>query len=137
MKQSPSKWNETIDTFLRLELKKTRQKTEQCTYVRFNKDRSEYIFLAVFVDDLVIAGTTQEAIVKFKKQITAKYECNDLGSMEVTRTVEGGLLQSLYVKDVLEKFEENLPAKGSILTALRLPQKTRLQKKGVTHMRFK
>ena len=35
--------------------------------------------------------------------------------MEVTRTVDGGLFisQSLYIKDVLEKFKEYLPAKGS------------------------
>ena len=45
------------------------------------------------VDDLVIDGTTQEAIMKFKQQITAKFECKDLGkldrilNMEVTRTV--------------------------------------------------
>ena len=75
----------------------------------------------MYVDDLVIAGTTQEAIMEFKQQITAKFECKDLGeldrilNMEVTRTVEGGLFlsQSLYVKDVLEKFKEYLPAKGS------------------------
>ena len=80
LKQSPREWNETLDNFLRLELKMTRLKTEQCIYVRFNEDRSEYIILAVYVDDLVIAGTTQEAIMKFKQQITAKFECKDLGS---------------------------------------------------------
>ena len=80
----------------------TRLKTEQCIYVRFNEDRSEYI----------IAGTTQKAIIKFKQQITAKLECKDLGELariliiEVTRTVEGSLFlsQSLCVKDVLEMF---------------------------------
>ena len=35
----------------------TRLRTEQCIYVRFNEDRSEYIILAVYVNDLVIAGT--------------------------------------------------------------------------------
>ena len=57
----------------------------------------------------------------FKQQITAKYECKDLGepdrilNMEVTGTVEGGLFlsQSLSVKNVLEKFKEYLPANGS------------------------
>ena len=91
----------------------TRLKTEQCIYVRFNEDRSEYILLAVYVDDLVIAGTIQEVIMKFKQQINAKFECKDLGELdrifiiEVTRTAEGGLFlsQSLYVKDKLEKFQ--------------------------------
>ena len=54
-----------------------RLKTEQCIYVRFYEDRSEYIILAVYVGDLVIAGTPLEAIMKFKQQITAKFECKD------------------------------------------------------------
>ena len=82
----------------------TRLKTEQCIYVRFNEDRSEYIILTVCVDDLVIAWTTQEAIMKLKQQLTSKFECKDLEELdrklnvEVTRTVEGGLFlsQSLY-----------------------------------------
>ena len=45
----------------------TRLKTEHIVYVRFIEERSEYIILAVYVDDLVIAGTTQEAIMKLKK----------------------------------------------------------------------
>ena len=60
----------------------SRLKTEQCIYVHFNEDRSEYIILAVLVDDLVIAGTNQEAIMKFKQQITAKIECKDLGELD-------------------------------------------------------
>ena len=80
----------------------------------FNGDRYEYIILAVYVDDLVIAGTTQEAIMKFKQQITTKFECKDLGEldriliMEVTRTVEGRL-SSTYLR------------RGPSLMALRLP----------------
>ena len=114
LKKSPREWDETLDKFLQEDLGMTRLKTEQCICVRFNGYRSEYIILAVCVDDLIIAGTTQEAIMKFKQQITAEFECKDLGeldrilNMEVPRTVEGGLFlsQSLYVKDVLEKFKK-------------------------------
>ena len=85
-------------------------------YVSIRIDQNINI-LAVYVDDLVIVGTTQEAIMKFKQQITAKFECKDLGeldkilNMKVTRTVGGGIFlsQSLYVKDVLEKFNQYLP----------------------------
>ena len=78
----------------------TQLKTEEC-------DRSEYVISAVYVDDLVIAGTNQEAIKAFKQRITTKYECKDVGgldrilNMEINRTVEGGLLLS-----VLENFKE-------------------------------
>ena len=54
LKQSPKEWNETLDNFLREDLRMTRLKTEQCIYVRFSEDWSEYIIQAVYVDDLVI-----------------------------------------------------------------------------------
>ena len=38
---SPREWKETLNMFLRVELKMTRLKTEQCIYVGFNEDRSE------------------------------------------------------------------------------------------------
>ena len=109
-------------------------KTEQCIYVRFNEDRSEFIILAVYVDDLIIAGTTQAAIMKVKQQITASFECKDLGELdrilnvEVTRSVEGGLFlsQSLYVKDVLEKFKQYLPAKGSKFNGAETPMDNKI-----------
>ena len=101
----------------------------------------------MYVDDLVIAGTTHEAIMKFKQQITAKFECKDLGeldrilNMEVTRTVEGDLFlsQSFYVKDVLEKFKQCLPAKGFKFNGAETPldNKIRLHKNGATQLRFK
>ena len=90
--------------------------------MKFNEDRSTYIILALYVDYPVIGDTTQEAIImKFKLQIPAKYEYKDLGEppdmildMEVIRTVEAGLFlsQTLYVKDVLEKSKQYLPAEG-------------------------
>ena len=144
LKQSPREWSETLDTFLRLELKMTRLITGQCIYVRFNDDRSEYIILAVYVDDIVITGTAQEA---FKQQIHAKFECKDLGELnrilntEVTRTVEGGLFlsKSQYVKNVLEKFKEYQPAKGSKFNDAETPMdnKIHLHRKGATQLRFK
>ena len=108
LKQSSREWNMALDKFLREGLKMTRLKTEQCIYVRFNEDRSAYIILAVYIDDSVIAVTTQKAITTFKQQITAKYDCKDLGAldrilyMEVVRRKEGRQLsQSLYTQDVL------------------------------------
>ena len=50
----------------------------------------------MYVDKLVIAGTTLEAIRAFKKQITEKNESKDLGELnkilkrKATSTVEGG-----------------------------------------------
>ena len=51
LKQSLREWNMVLDEFLREDLKMNRLKTEQCIYVRYNEDRSEYIVLAVYVVD--------------------------------------------------------------------------------------
>ena len=83
----------------------------------------------------------------FKQQITAKLECKDLRELDrtlntdVTRTVEWGLFlsQSLYVKDVLEKFKQYLPAKGSKCNGAETPMdnKIRFYKNEATQLRFK
>ena len=61
--------------------------------------------------------------------------------MEVTRTLERGLLlsQSLYVEDLLEKFEQYLPAKGSEFIDAETPvdNKIHLHKNGATQLQYK
>ena len=49
------------------------------------------------------------------------------------------LSQSLNVKDVLEKFKQYLPAKGSKFNGTKTPmdKKIRLHKNGATQLRFK
>ena len=84
-----------LDKFLRENLKMTRLKTEHCIYVRFNENRSEYIILAVYADDLFIAGMTQKAITNFKQQITAKYVCKDIGALDrILKSITGGRIVS-------------------------------------------
>ena len=63
-------------------IKMSRLKTGQFTYVRFNEDRSEYIVLAVYVDDLMIEPSSKKVITTFQQQITAKYDCKDLGALD-------------------------------------------------------
>ena len=46
-------WNIALDESLREDLKMIKLKTKKCIYVWFNEDRSEYIILAVYVDDVL------------------------------------------------------------------------------------
>ena len=89
---------------------------------------------------MVITDTIQEAIMKFKQQITAKFKCKIL-NMEITHTVEGGLFlsQSLYMKDMLEKFKQYLPETGSKFNGAKTPtdNKIRLHKERSTQLRFR
>ena len=78
----------------------------------------------MYVGDLVITGSIQEAIMKFTQQITANYECKVLGeldrilNMEVTQTAEGVIP---YVKDVLAKLKQYSPATGSKFNGAETP----------------
>ena len=55
-------------SFFDFNLLLTRLKTDQSIYVRFNEDRPEYNILTEYIDDLIIVGTTQEAIRTFKQK---------------------------------------------------------------------
>ena len=69
----------------------------------------------MYVDDLVIAGITQEAIMQ-KFEYKSLGELDRILNMEVICTAERVLFlsQSLYVEDVLEKFLRYLPAKVQV-----------------------
>ena len=66
LKQSPREWNITLDNNLCRDLKMNRLKTEQCIYVRFTEDRSKYLILGVYVDDLIVTGSTEATADNFK-----------------------------------------------------------------------
>ena len=101
----------------------------------------------MYLDDLVIAGSTQKAITTFKQQITAKYDCKDWSdldrilNMEVMRTKEGGMFlsQSLYIQDVLGRFKADMPGPSTRLNGAETPMDHRihLHKNGSIHMRIK
>ena len=80
----------------------------------------------MYVDDLIIAESTQATVDTFKQQLlkptNQAYQCKDLGApdrilkMKIARTAGGGLFlsQSLYVKDLLKPFAEHIGAKTTM-----------------------
>ena len=123
LKQSPRARNMALDKFLLKDLK-----------------IAVYLW-AVYVDDLVIAGTTQKVFTTFKQQITSMYECKDLGALDRILTKEGGLFlsHSLYIQDVLGRFKTRQPGPNASLDWAETPMdhRIRLHENGSTRMRFK
>ena len=112
LKQSPKEWNELLDSFL---ISKTggmltKLKSEGCLYCRQSK--SGYLIVAIYVDDIVIAGSSDKIVNSFKTRLFKEFKCKDLGSvdkvlnMEISRTRCGGLFlsQECYVKEILKRF---------------------------------
>jgi len=79
--------------------------------VYFNKlPGGEYIYLLLYIDDMLIASKNKSAIDKLKKYLSSEFEMKDLGKakkvlgMEIERDQRSGkvsLTQKGYLQNVL------------------------------------
>jgi hypothetical protein len=76
LKQAGRSWNHTLDKKLR-ELGFTRLSSKTCLYVY--KEGKKLCFLVVYVDDLLLAGTTRDFIDSIKDKLRHAYKMRDLG----------------------------------------------------------
>jgi len=105
LKQSPRQWYKRFDSFIRGK-KYTRSYYDQCVY--YNKLPSgEYIYLLLYVDDMLIASKSKSAIDKLKKDLSSEFKMKDLSEakrmldMKIERDQKGGkvrLMQKGYLK---------------------------------------
>ncbi|KAG2804775.1 hypothetical protein PC113_g24287 [Phytophthora cactorum] len=119
LKQSPRMWNKTIDDFmLKLGLKKC--ESDHCIY--FKRDGQDMIFVALYVDDLVLASSSDKMLKETKQALSDRFEMTDMGQlkyflgMEIEQDVATGKVsvrQTKFANDILEKFnmEKSNPVK--------------------------
>ncbi|KAM2680165.1 hypothetical protein EV2_011992 [Malus domestica] len=106
LKQSPRQWYLRFDKFMRGQ-NYSRNQYDHCVYFKKLQDES-FIYLLIYVDDMLIASKNVEEIEKLKKQMKNEFEMKDLGEakkiigMEITRDREKGLV-SLNKRQYLEK----------------------------------
>ena len=90
----------------------SRSQYDHCVYFKKLQDGS-FIYLLIYVDDMLIASKNVEEIEKLKKQMKNEFEMNDLGEakkilgMEITRDREKGLVslnQRQYLEKLIRKF---------------------------------
>jgi transposase InsO family protein len=110
LKQSPKLWNDTVNDYM-ISLGFTRFTTDPCMYKRGTEESC--VFVAIYVDDLIIAGATMPAIDIFKDEMKTRFKMKDLGpihyclGMEVRQDLTEGtitLTQSGYVDSILRRF---------------------------------
>ena len=108
LKQVGRTWNKTLDRKLG-ELSFTRLDAETCLYV-FRKD-GQVCFLVVYVDDLLLAATTQKFMDSIKAKLSASFKMRDLGEAKYLLGIEIkrnrkfqsiSLSQSQYSRTILE-----------------------------------
>jgi len=107
LKQSPRQWYKCSDSFIRGK-KYTRSHYDPSVY--YNKlSEGEYIYLLLYVDDMLIAYKSRSAIDKLKKDLSSEFEMKDLGEaknvlgMEIERDRRSGNV-SLTQKGYLQRY---------------------------------
>jgi Reverse transcriptase (RNA-dependent DNA polymerase) len=89
LKQSHLQWYKKFDSFM-ISLNFSHSNYDSCVYLK-NLDSGDYIYLLLYVDDMLIAATNMEEIKKLKEQLGMTFEMKDLGAtkkilgMEITR----------------------------------------------------
>ena len=133
LKQSPRNWNHVIDEWFK-EYGFSVSEVDPCLYVKRSepgRGRSETSILIVllWVDDLIICGSSSGDIAEFKKAISGRFNMKDLGALSSilgmkiirdrrARTLE--ITQTAYVEKVLERFQMDeckpvgTPAEGAM-----------------------
>lgn len=92
LKQSPRQWYKRFDNFM-LSSGYQRSKYDNCVYLRKTSE-GDYVYLLLYVDDMLLAPKNRLEINKLKLQLKSKFEIKDLGAakrilgMEISRSRE-------------------------------------------------
>ncbi|GKA37146.1 retrovirus-related pol polyprotein from transposon TNT 1-94 [Tanacetum coccineum] len=109
LKQAPRAWYGRIENYF------LKEGFEKCPYepTLFVKLSKENVFLivSIYVDDLIITGSTLDLIEQFKVSMKSEFEMSDMGEMrfflgvEVIQSEDGiHLNQRKYAREILERF---------------------------------
>jgi len=140
LKQSPRAFNKTFDKYMCKHLGFTRSKNDACLYEK--EEFGETIFVAVFVDDLVMAGSSEAVIERFKQELSRKFRMKDLGvltrilGMEVNYFDDHtlSLTQKKYINETLVRFhmsecrEASTPMEPGMVLSKQMSPKTQAER---------
>lgn len=116
LKQSPREWWLLLQGSLR-NLGWTPTLTDNCIFFRRNKDQFEY--LAVYVDDIIILSPNTNSIDLIKAELSSLFKCKDLGELSYVLGVRVNrnrkektikLDQEALIRKYVERFKIQHPA---------------------------
>ena len=123
LKQSPRQWYKRFDLFMTTHGFK-RNNFDSCVYFKRCDDGS-FVYLLLYVDDMLIAASSKEEVRKVKAQLSKEFEMKDLGAakkipgMEIVRNRAADRLylsQKGYIEKVLRRF--NMQSAKPVITPL-------------------
>ena len=77
LKESPRIWYQKFDTYI-LSLGFVRRKFDH--YIYSKEEGGCFIYVALYVDDMLLIGNNMDAIKEVKKQLSSKFNMKDLGA---------------------------------------------------------
>jgi len=137
LKQSPRQWYKRFDAFME-SIYFGRSQYDNCVYFKKLADGS-YMYLLLYVDDMLIATLNKEEIKKVKEQLSSPFEMKELGpakkilGMEIIRDRSIGKLylsQKGFIEKVLDRFKMkdakpvSTPLAGKLRLSRQLSPKT-------------
>ena len=112
LKQAHRQWHSRIDEFLIGELGFKTTHSDPCLYIR--RQGNVTMIIALYVDDLLLAGSDVEVILWMKNELNTRFEMKDLGEaktcvgLEIDRIRSENILtvtKSKYARAVLKRFK--------------------------------
>jgi hypothetical protein len=112
LKQAPKQWHDKFDRTL-TSVGFVTNEADKCVYYRYGG--GEGVILCLYVDDILIFGTSLGVIKEVKYFLSQKFEMKDLGEANVILNIKlikgqnGGvtLSQTHYVEKMLSRFGYN------------------------------
>jgi hypothetical protein len=110
LKQASREWYLKFDEVIR-RFGFEENKVDNCVYVKFRG--SNFIFLILYVDDILLASSDKNMLLETKRFLSSKFDMKDLGEagyvlgIEIHRDRSRGILglsQRAYVEKVLKKY---------------------------------
>ena len=112
LKQAHRQWQSNIDEFLIVELGFKTTRSDPCLYIR--RESNVIMIIALYVDDLLLAGSDLEAILWMKNELNTRFEMKGLGEAKTCIGLEIDcfrskniltVTQSKYAQAVLKRFK--------------------------------
>ena len=131
LKQSPRCWNSALDNQLK-QMGFVQVKGDPCLYMA---SEGEMFFIAVYVDDIVLAGKSNKQIAEVKQTLAKQFQVKDMGELhyflgvKVVQDKESGgvcIGQPVYAANILQKFgmEHVKPVNTPVDSSMKLVKAT-------------